>query len=238
MKAIEAHANTLMRLFQRPIRYDIPPDLQRPYVWRKDEQWEPLWRDVRYTAEQWLEGNDRYEHFLGATVLQFQKTSPGGVEQWAIIDGHQRFTTLQLLLASARDAIVDAIPNDEERAAIITRITTLTKNGSEWTDNDADLEYKVWPLSADRDQFRAAMREILPSDGPDVVQEMVKARQHFNRQIRDWLGELGSNVIKRAQALDYALREMLTIVTINVEVGVDPNTIFETLNARGTQLLE
>lgn len=237
-KAIEARENTLMRLFQRPIRYDIPPDLQRPYVWRKDEQWEPLWRDVKYTAEQWLEGNDRYEHFLGAAVLQFQKTSSGGVEQWAIIDGHQRFTTLQLLLASARDAITEAVPNDDERTPIITRITTLTKNGSEWTNNDAELEYKVWPLSADRDQFRAAMAGIGPSGESDTGQEMIKARQHFNHQIRDWLGELGSNVVKRAQALDYALREMLTIVTIDVGLGVDPNTIFETLNARGTQLLE
>ena len=75
MKAIEARENTLMKLFQKPIRYDIPHDLQRPYVWRRDEQWEPLWRDVKHTAEQWLNGNDHYEHFLGATVLQFKRTS-------------------------------------------------------------------------------------------------------------------------------------------------------------------
>lgn len=238
MKAIEARENTLMRLFQRPIRYDIPADLQRPYVWRKDEQWEPLWRDVRYAAERWLKGNDRYEHFLGATVLQFQRTSPGGVEQWAIIDGHQRFTTLQLLLASARDTINVVLPDDDERRAIITRITTLTENGSAWIDSDADLRYKVWPLEADRAQFQAAMATVHPTGDGAARHEMVKARNHFNEQISDWLGALGSDVVKRAQALDYALREMMTVVTIDVGADVDPNTIFETLNARGTQLLE
>ena len=226
-----------MKLFQRPIRYDIPTDLQRPYVWRKDQQWEPLWRNVKYTAEERLKGDDR-EHFLGATILQFMHTDSGGVEHWAIIDGHQRFTTLQLLLASARDAISVALPDDEQRGAILTRITALLANESAWTDSDADLQYKIWPLEADRPQFREAMRDIPPSEEPDVGPEMVKARHHFNRQIRDWLGELNTDVVQRALALEYSLRELLTIVTIDLTRDADPNTIFETLNARGTPLLE
>ena len=37
-------------LFQKGVRYTIPP-FQRPYVWSQDDQWEPLWEDVRNVAE-------------------------------------------------------------------------------------------------------------------------------------------------------------------------------------------
>lgn len=238
MKAIEARENTLMKLFQKPVRYDIPPDLQRPYVWRRDEQWEPLWRDVKHTAEQWLDGNDRYEHFLGATVLQFMQTSPGGVERWAIIDGHQRFTTLQLLLASARDVIDVVLTDANDRQAIVTRIGNLAENGEVWTEGDMDLRYKIWPLEADRDEFQAAMAPIAPNGGSGGTLGFVNARNHFNHQVMDWLREPGADAVKRALALDYALREMLTVVTIDVGNDIDPNIIFETLNARGTPLRE
>lgn len=68
-------------LFQNNIRYIIP-DFQRRYVWEQDRQWEPLWEDVRTTAESYLEkldqsgGDSLYAeqntspHFLGALVIQ------------------------------------------------------------------------------------------------------------------------------------------------------------------------
>ena len=38
------------RLFQKEVRYVIP-EFQRPYVWSQDDQWGPLWEDVRNVAE-------------------------------------------------------------------------------------------------------------------------------------------------------------------------------------------
>ena len=61
------HTETLTPkdLFQKDVRYIIPP-FQRPYVWTQDDQWEPLWEDVRSVAENYLEelkrsGNDEIE---------------------------------------------------------------------------------------------------------------------------------------------------------------------------------
>ena len=45
-------------LFQKEVRYTIPP-FQRPYVWSQDDQWEPLWEDVRNVAENYLEELER-----------------------------------------------------------------------------------------------------------------------------------------------------------------------------------
>ena len=60
---------TMNQLFGQTIRFLIPT-FQRPYVWNKDEQWEPLWDDVRNTAENYIEHDGPDEelrsHFLGA----------------------------------------------------------------------------------------------------------------------------------------------------------------------------
>ena len=96
-------------LFQKEVRYTIPP-FQRPYVWSQDDQWEPLWEDVRNVAETYLEelersGNNGVEaeqktspHFLGAVVLKQVPTAAKDIDQREVIDGQQRVTTLQLLL--------------------------------------------------------------------------------------------------------------------------------------------
>ena len=47
----------------------LVPLFQRPYVWSKERQWEPLWQDVRRVAERLLGGFES-NHFLGAVVLQ------------------------------------------------------------------------------------------------------------------------------------------------------------------------
>lgn len=75
---METNILTPRELFQKDIRYMIPP-FQRPYVWNQDEQWEPLWNDVRNLAEDYLEASETggdisaleqtRRHFLGAVVI-------------------------------------------------------------------------------------------------------------------------------------------------------------------------
>lgn len=92
-------------LFQKDIRYTIPA-FQRRYVWSLEDQWEPLWEDVRNAAEDYLEklesndGNsvkaerDTRRHFLGAVVIQQVSTATKDIERREVIDGQQRLTTL------------------------------------------------------------------------------------------------------------------------------------------------
>ena len=59
----------LETLFTKNIRYEIPL-FQRRYVWDQEEQWEPLWEDVRNTAESSIgENGFKQAHFLGAVVV-------------------------------------------------------------------------------------------------------------------------------------------------------------------------
>jgi uncharacterized protein with ParB-like and HNH nuclease domain len=44
---------SVMEMFSESKRYVVPL-YQRSYVWRRDTQWEPLWRDIRVRAESLL----------------------------------------------------------------------------------------------------------------------------------------------------------------------------------------
>src|SRR3954451_17084324 len=79
---------------------------QRPYVWEKEEQWAPLWQDVRRLAELRLsQPSADAKHFLGAIVVQAQEPILGRVPASSIIDGQQRLTTLQLLMDATAAAL-------------------------------------------------------------------------------------------------------------------------------------
>ena len=90
---------SLKKLFQQDIRYVIPT-FQRPYVWNQEEQWEPLWDDVRNVAEEYLDqleivGPDQRAqaeertgaHFMGAVVVQQQPTPAAEIDVRHVIDG-------------------------------------------------------------------------------------------------------------------------------------------------------
>jgi uncharacterized protein with ParB-like and HNH nuclease domain len=43
---MDAGTHTIERIFGAPQRFVIPL-FQRPYVWKRSEQLEPLWEDIR-----------------------------------------------------------------------------------------------------------------------------------------------------------------------------------------------
>ena len=95
---METFKRTPLQLFNLPQHFVIPL-FQRPYVWKEDQQWEPLWKDIRRVAE--LRINEPHlnpQHFLGAVVLQAHDAGSNRVTTWNVIDGQQRLTTLQVLM--------------------------------------------------------------------------------------------------------------------------------------------
>ena len=231
-------------LFQKDVQYTIPP-FQRPYVWTQDNQWEPLWEDVRNVAENYLEelersGNDEIEaeqrtspHFLGAVVLKQVPTAARDIDQRQVIDGQQRVTTLQLLL----DAIQQVCENSEQQYLKVAsrRLSRLVTNDELVVGDKSHHAFKLWPTRSDREAFRHAMDNGLAVN--DFEESLiVQAHEFFKLQVEKWIEEGPATIEARIDALEAAASTMLQMVVIDLSSQDDPSVIFETLNARGTPL--
>ena len=238
---MEVNVLTMNKLFGKTIRYLIPP-FQRSYVWTKEDQWEPLWDDVRNTAEDYIENNSGDDmrrlslnqsraHFLGAVVVQQQQFMTGEIETRLVIDGQQRLTTSQLLLDAVQEILEKRGHN-----RIARRMSLLVLNDDAYVDDDDDV-FKVWPTLNDRDAFRHAMHNGLPSDEyADSL--IVQAHEFFKLEVEHWLDEHPNESEVRADALEKAVVHLLELVVIDLHIEDEPHIIFETLNARGTPLLQ
>ena len=231
-------------LFQRDIRY-IVPDFQRRYVWTRYRQWEPLWVDVIGTAERYLEelersGNNRVRaerntpnHFLGAIVIQQVHTPSRDIERRDVIDGQQRMTTLQLLLDAVQYVFERMKLKPESR-----RLSRYVANDKELA-ADEDQIFKLLPTRGDREAFKHAMHNGLATDGFEDSQ-IVRAHQFFQTESKEWIeSETNPDAqLLRIEALETVVTSMLEMVVIDLDADEEPHVIFETLNARGTPLVE
>ena len=229
-------------LFQQEIRYTIPL-FQRPYVWTQDEQWEPLWDDVRNVAETYLEELEQCDgnaveaekatmnHFLGTVVVQQVPTAVRDIDRREVIDGQQRMTTLQLLLDATQQICekLELTQNSYGLSRLVANDERLIK-----AENSHHV-FKLWPTRTDREAFRHAMDNGLAVN--DFEESLiVQAHDFFQLQVAEWLQEQSDELPSRADALETAMTAMLQVIVIDLDDKEDPNLIFETLNARGTPL--
>lgn len=240
MKADSLNAKDL---FEKNVRYVIPT-FQRPYVWNKEDQWQPLWEDVEHAAERYLEAIEAGldgaaaearagRHFLGAVVVQQELRGSSEIETRNVIDGQQRITTMQIVIDAAQKVA-------EEHAwdEVAEGLTDLVLNNKRYARKEKDHIFKLWPTSTDRDAFRAAM-----TNGADTTiyqsSQIVKAHDYFRFRIADWVHQGGDDAAQEARvhALETALLGLLELVVIDLGSDDDAFVIFETLNARGTPLL-
>ncbi len=140
-------------LFQKEVRYTIPT-FQRPYVWSQDDQWEPLWDDVRNVAENYLEKLEHSDkditaeqqtkpHFMGTVVLQQVPTAARYIDQREVIDGQQRVTTLQLLLDAAQSICEEKTLHHHAR-----RLSKLVTNDKDAIGDENSHIFKLWPTKS------------------------------------------------------------------------------------------
>ena len=231
---METHLQRPQRLFVQPVRYEIPA-FQRRYVWKQEEQWEPLWDDVEQLAQSIMEHGRTERHFMGAVVFQQMQFASGTIERRIVVDGQQRLTTLQLLI----DAIQEAL-EDRGHSAPAKRLSALVANGEEYHNGNPDHAFKVWPTVVDRVAFRHTMSNEL-STTDYVASRIVQAHRYFKAQAGQWLDTFSDETGARdraASALEGAVSGNLEIVVIDLGDSDDPHVIFETLNARGTPLLQ
>ncbi|WP_197078089.1 DUF262 domain-containing protein [Gordonia sihwensis] len=236
---MKPETHTVQQLFERDVRY-IVPLYQRPYVWTEDEQLAPLWDDVSALLGHQESGDASFPtHFLGAIVLDQEPTAPGKIPQYTVIDGQQRLTTMQLLIAAAANAMSMAGADDD--AALLRDLISNNERKSKGIER-----FKVWPTNANRDSFAAVMAPAGPTDDreDDPNNRIDEAYDYFVDRVAEYLSGADDDtpaedgaLFDRAERLRITLSDLLKVVSITLEPNDNAQVIFETLNARGTPLL-
>lgn len=233
---MKPYTRSIIELFDGKKRFLIPL-YQRQYAWKVDPQLKLLWEDIERIAK--LIDVDRSSvvpHFMGAMVIAQIKTFGKQVQAFEIIDGQQRLTTFSIFLSALRDIAGEGGSKYENEL-------------QKYLLNDGVMEhseierYKLWPSLTDRKAFigiidpKADADEIVPKQPDDgLVKKANLAHSYLKDVIRNHVFVDGSFDEHQFETIFEALKEGLAIVSIELEGGDDPQTIFETLNSRGVDL--
>ena len=233
---------TVKKLFDSRIVYLIP-NYQRTYVWNLDDQWEPLWLDIIEIANPPPNASAQYDpasrkpHFLGATVLKEMSARVEDAKRYAVVDGQQRLTTIQLLLT----AVADTFRDYEELSLLEGSARELTINWVSGAHSTSEPD-KIHPLAGDFKSFTEIMKASR-DDGQisEISGPIGDCYRFFRQKAIQWLVDREESRVTmkdRAHALLTAVCDKLQVVAIYLSADENESAIFEALNARGEPLSE
>ena len=221
----EAEDISLGELFTNNSSTYIIPRYQRPFSWSR-EQISELWNDL-------LDSYHEKDGFFFGTMIFCPNPSENSI---SIVDGQQRFTTLTILYASIRDALLGMGEAGEDKAnRIQNEIITSTFSFGDRR-----------PTLSVQDNSRSYFNEyfqMIPSPKerrPPKVRSwkrMHSAYVFFSTKIDEVTGRMSdeASCVEFLWDFSVALSEV-RVIRIDVEKEDDAYVIFETVNARGTPL--
>ncbi|MBU8907669.1 DUF262 domain-containing protein [Desertibacillus haloalkaliphilus] len=211
MKASETN---LQSIIEGTKQYIIPM-FQRTYSWN-EKQWKQLWEDILDL----IEDEQSTSHFIGSIVSIPVNANTHGVQQFLVIDGQQRMTTLLILLAAIRDTAEKQVDKNLSDEIHHTLLINGFKSGEE--------KYKFLPTQVDKEHFK----RILNKEPLDGIKDslIVKAYEYFVKKLNE--------VAESLTTIKNTLTTNLAIVSIVLSTEDNPYLVFESLNAKGQPLTQ
>jgi len=125
------------------------PLYQRKYQWG-DKRLEPFWDDVSAKAAEVLDGESKFEHYMGALILSpvEEGSQIARTPRVQVVDGQQRLTTFQIFLAALRE-----VARDHDLEDLMGHINGYLFNEPKNKDKDPLTRFKLTPTPSDRDIF-------------------------------------------------------------------------------------
>ncbi|GAA9870446.1 DUF262 domain-containing protein [Helicobacter pylori] len=207
MKAIQ---NTINDFFALTGTIFSIPVYQRNYTW-EEESCEKLLQDIVSISQ------NKKTHFMGSITyilhLIDDEKSLRQLQEFVIIDGQQRVTTIMLLLK----AIETKIPNE----GIKKEIDNLL--------NLSGQRLRLKPIKSDKEAFDLVMQNR---------SHELQGVSHIRNNYKFFTKELEHYISKGYRIEEiYGAFLRLKIVAIGLELGEDdPQVVFESINATGVQL--
>ena len=219
MKVTEENVNSL---FGNRVQYKIPL-FQRHYVWDEEDQWKPLWNDIKNRFSQ------QGTHFTGTLVIQEENQSSNGErsknEIYEIIDGQQRLTTFQIIFCVFRD-----LAEEIEYEDLKDEANRYILNRSLKPPRDSNEQYKLIPKDLDKKSFL----QLVDGEVDESSGRIRDAYNYFKTAIADYVQKDSDKM----SALFETISDNFGFVQILIDSADEPEKIFESLNARGKRLLQ
>ncbi|HEX5121175.1 MAG TPA: DUF262 domain-containing protein [Pseudonocardiaceae bacterium] len=217
---VAARETTLQELLEGSKQYQVPL-YQRTYSWT-NAQLKRLWEDLTQLALD-RQGDPGLTHFIGSLVLAPSPANgPAGVQEFLVIDGQQRLTTLSVLLCAIRDYRASA--EGAEHRERIDQQYLINK----WKPEQQRL--KLVPTQADRAAYLACLRSTPQAGGADPIGA---AYRFFSAQLAAVDDPEDPADIER---IEDAVISGLALVSVTAQRGDNPHRIFESLNNTGLRL--
>ena len=190
----------------------IIPVYQRNYDW-KTENCKRLFEDMIHIVD------SKKPHFIGTFVYQFDTVS-GGAQEYTIIDGQQRITSIILLAKAIYDLTDDKDLKSDIRSKFIKHITGKNLKG----------KCRLQPNEFDRVTFEELMSDNgFDENKLDKNSVMYGNYRFFREEISKW-----AYTQQKLEELCEAISQLNVVsIAINQE---NPQEIFESINSTGLAL--
>jgi alkylated DNA nucleotide flippase Atl1 len=219
---VAARETTLQELLEGSKQYQVPL-YQRTYSW-SNAQLARLWDDIVKLAEDRVSAPE-VTHFIGSLVLAPSPSNgPAGVQEFLVVDGQQRLTTLSILLCAIRDHRAQF--EDSEHRDRINQQYLLNK----W--RPEGQRPKLLPTQADRAAYIACLDSTPKAGGSDPVGS---AYRFFAAQLTGGDDPDDPADIER---IEDAVISGLALVSVTAQLGDNAHRIFESLNNTGLRLTQ
>ena len=260
---MDADDHPIENIFADTRRFMIPL-YQRKYQWG-DKRLGPFWEDIEAKATEVLEGESKFQHYMGALILApvGEGAQIGVTPKVQVVDGQQRLTTFQLFLAAVRE-----VARKFECDDIVKHTEDYLFNQLKSKDKDPLTRFKLTPTPSDRQIFhdildknyseiRAKYQHFywgskVPKNTDaralrafHIFYEKVSTFAEFGTTDKD---DVASSILEsenspladveeRLESLLKAVLNRMKLVVITLGEDDDAQVIFETLNSKGEPLL-
>lgn len=211
---MDAHKLWMLRDFigTNKVLFRIPV-YQRNYDW-SESNCNRLLDDI-YVI---MQSGDK--HFLGTIVFMAAKSGGFALQEYIIIDGQQRLTTLMLIL-KALSVVAESVGDD-----------CYHEIEEQYLHNkycDEEFKVKLKPIKSDNNQFLLLLEDKIDEMDEDthIYHNFMLCKERFER----W-AEKGINP---SQVLD-ALTKLEIVEIVLTKGEDDPQVIFESINSTGLEL--
>lgn len=211
---MKAEERTISSILTEQICYEIPP-YQRPYSWERENVQQLL--DDLWDAYQ---AGD-HEYFIGSLITIEKERD----RRYDVVDGQQRLTTLNLILAQFRDCVSDEAAKAELGKRILPR-NVLT--GESETP-------RLLLRKSDQSFFRKHILEaqVLP---PQMLDALEAPRKHLLENCEVIRSFISGKSEREVMLFANYLLQNVYVVFVRTQSTQSAYRLFNVLNARGLPL--